>query len=109
MSNRAFKDDPSLKLTKSTSCRLQGNAQLVETQQAISVAYSTLVVQLQPTPGRLPLRTKTATAKQVAGMMEQGFQETLTGRTNREKAALAGVAGWLCDLLVHRFQEESSR
>jgi pre-rRNA-processing protein IPI1 len=33
-------------------------------------------------------------------MMEQGFQETLTGRTNRERAALAGVAGWLCDLLA---------
>lgn len=64
------------------------------------MAYSTLVVELQPTPGRLPPRPKTSTAKQVAAMMEQGFQETLTGRTNRERAALAGVAGWLCDLLA---------
>lgn len=41
-------------------------------------------------------------------MMEQGFLETLTGRTNKERAALAGVAGWLCDLLASQIGQQGS-
>ena len=78
----------------------QNNAQIVETQQAISVAYSTLVVQLQPTPGLLPSRPKTFTVNQIASTVEAAFKNTSTAKTAKERLALTRVAGWLCDLLV---------
>jgi hypothetical protein len=73
---------------------------MVETQQAISVAYSTLVVQLQPTPGLLPSRPKTFTVNQIASTVEAAFRNTSTAKTAKERLALTRVAGWLCDLLV---------
>jgi hypothetical protein len=75
-------------------------AGFAEMQESVSVAYSILVVLLRPTPGKLPARPKNANVKYMAGVMEQAFRQVSSAKNSKEQAALAGVAGWLVDLLV---------